>query len=131
MSANIEGLSSVKQHILAELCENHKCDVVCMQETHRGPGAVRPRVPGMILVAEIAHKQYGSALFIRESCPCESISTSNTDNIEIIQTTLNGMTVKRYYKLPNQGLRVIICDFSSHTVIAQNGDTEPQIMTAP
>ena len=28
MSVNIEGLSSAKQQILAELCANHKCDVL-------------------------------------------------------------------------------------------------------
>ena len=50
MSVNIEGLSSTKQQILAELCANHKCDVLCMPKTHRRPGAVRPRVPGMNLV---------------------------------------------------------------------------------
>ena len=52
----------------------------------------------MNLVAEIAHEQYGSALFIRDSCTCESTSTSNTDNIEIIQATLNGVSVNSYYK---------------------------------
>ena len=55
MSVKIDGLSSAKQQILAELCTNHKCDVLCMQETHRGHGAVRPRDPGMKLVAEITH----------------------------------------------------------------------------
>ena len=79
MSVNIEGLYSAKQQILAELCANHKCDVLCMQGTHRGPGAVRHRVPGMNLVAEIAHEQYGSALFIRDSCTCESTSNSSTE----------------------------------------------------
>ena len=87
ISVNIEGLSSVKQQIPAELCANHKCDVLCIHETHRGPGAVRPRVHGMNLVAEIAHEQYGSVLFIRDSCICESTSPSSTDNIEIIQAT--------------------------------------------
>ena len=53
MSVNIEGLSSAKQQILSEMCANHKRDVLCMQETHRGPGAVRPRVPEMNLVAEM------------------------------------------------------------------------------
>ena len=97
-----------------------------MQETHRGPGAVRPRVPGMNLVAEIAHEQYGSALFIRDSCTCESTSTSTTDNIEIIQATLNGVSINSYYKPPNQAfdfrssttdtpLQVIIGDFNSHS----------------
>ena len=64
ISVNIEGLSSSKQQILAELWANHMCDVVCMQETHRGPGTVRPRVRGMNLVAEIANGQYGCVLFI-------------------------------------------------------------------
>ena len=64
-----------------------------MQETHRGPGAVRPRVPGMNLVAEMTHEHYGSALFIRDSCTCESTSISSTDNIEIIQATLNGVSI--------------------------------------
>ena len=85
MSVNIEGLSSVKQHMLAELCANNKCDLLYMQETHRGPSAVRPRVRGMNLVVEIAHEQYGSALLIRDSCTCESTSTSSTDNIEITE----------------------------------------------
>ena len=97
-----------------------------MQETHRGPGAVRPRVPGVNLVAAIAHEQYGSALFIRDSCTCESTSTSSTDNIEIIQATLNGVSINSYYKPPNQAfdfrssttdtpLQVIIGDFNSHS----------------
>ena len=135
MSGNIEGLSSVKQQILAELCVNHKCDVLCTQETHRGPGAVRPRVSGINLVAEIAHAQYDSALFLRDSCTCESTSTSSTDNIEIIQARLNGVSVNSYYKPPNQAfdfrssttdtpIQVIIGDF-----VAQNGDRYPQMMT--
>ena len=125
MSVNIEGLSSAKQQILAELCANHKCDVLCMKETDRGPGAVRPRVSGMNLVAEIAHEQHGSVLFIRDSCTCESTSTSITDNIEIIQAILNGVSVNSYYKPPNQvfdfrsnttdtPLQMIIGDFNSH-----------------
>ena len=48
---------------------NHKCDVLCMQETHIDPGAVRPRLHGMNLVAAISHEQYDSALFIRVSLP--------------------------------------------------------------
>ena len=52
MSVNIEGLSLAKQQILAELYAHHKCDVLYMQGTHRGPGAVQHRIPGMYLVAE-------------------------------------------------------------------------------
>ena len=91
----------------------------------QSPGAVQHRVPGMNLFAEIAHEQYGSALFIRDSCTCESTSTSSTDNIEIIQAILNGVSVNSYYK-PNQAfdftssttdtpLQVIIGYFNSHS----------------
>ena len=134
MSVNIEGLSSAKQYILAELCANHKCDILCMQETHRGPGAIRPRVPEKNLVAEIAHEQYGSALFIRISCTCESTSTSSTDNIEIIQATLSGVSVNSYYKPPNQVFDFRNSTTDTHTLksenLAQNRDTYPQMMTA-
>ena len=79
----------------------------------------------MNLVAEIAHEHYGSALFIRDSCICIPTSTSSTDNIKIIQATLNGMTVNIYYKPPTQkvdirssttdtSLQVIIADVNSH-----------------
>ena len=97
-----------------------------MQETHRGPGVVRPRVPGINLVAEIEHEQYGSTLFIRDSCTCESTSISSTDHIEITQATLNGVSVNSYYKPPKQAfdfrsnttdtsLQLIICYFNSHS----------------
>ena len=73
-----------------------------MQETHIVPGAVRHRVSGINLVAEIAHEQYGSILFMRYPCTSESTSTSSTDNNEIIQATLNGVSVNSYYKPANQ-----------------------------
>ena len=80
----------------------------------------------MNLVAEIAHEQYGSSLFIRDSCTCNSTSTSSTDNIVIIQAPLNGVSVNSYYKHPNQvfdfrssttdiPLQVIIGNFNSHS----------------
>ena len=75
-----------------------------MQEPHIGPGAVRPIVLVMNLVAEITHEQYSSALCIRDSCICESTSTSSTDNSDIIQATLNGVTVNRYDKPHNSRL---------------------------
>ena len=91
------------------------------QETHRDHGAVRPRIPVIYTVAEITHEQYGSALCIRDPCTCDS--TSSTDNIEIMQATLNGVTVN---KPPNQPfdfrssttdtpLQVLIGDFNSHS----------------
>ena len=79
----------------------------------------------MNLVAQIVHEQHGNALFIRDPSTCESTSTSNIDNIDIIQATLNGVNVNSYFKPPNQPfdfrssttdtpLQVIIGDLNSH-----------------
>ena len=51
LSSNVEGLSIAKQQILAELCSNLHCDVLCLQETHRGSNNNRPSIPGMVPVA--------------------------------------------------------------------------------
>ena len=126
MSINIEGLSSVKQQIMAELCVKYKCDVLCMQETHRSNKAIRPRINGMELVAEIPHDKYGSAVFVSKNYTCESTSVSSTDNIEIIQVQLSGVSVTSFYKPPNEqfefscnttqtSTQVIIGDFNSHS----------------
>ena len=126
MSINIEGLSSVKQQIMAELCVKYKCDVLCMQETHRSNKAIRPRINGMELVADIPHDKYGSAVFVSKNYTCESTSVSSTDNIEIIQVQLSGVSVTSFYKPPNEqfefscnttqtSTQVIIGDFNSHS----------------
>ena len=126
-SINIEGMSAAKQQPLAELCEKQKCDVLCVQETHRGLKAIRPNIRGMSLVAEIPHEQYGSAIFVRNNCICDSTSTSNTNNVEIIQAQLNKLTVTGVYKPPNEQfsfgrnlastqMNVVIGDFNSHGV---------------
>ena len=124
---NIEGMSAAKQQLLAELCEKQKCDVLCVLETHRGLKAIRPNIRGMSLVAEIPHEQYGSAIFVRNNCICDSTSTSNTNNVEIIQAQLNKLTVTSVYKPPNEQfsfgsnlastqMNVVIGDFNSHGV---------------
>ena len=116
-----------KAALLAELCEKQKCDVLCVQETHRGLKAIRPNIRGMSLVAESPHEQYGSAIFVRNNCICDSTSTSNTNNVEIIQAQLNKLTVTSVYKPPNEQfsfgsnlastqMNVVIGDFNSHGV---------------
>ena len=123
MSINIEGISAAKQLLLAEMCAEQKCDVLCIQETHWGEKAVRPRIRGMCLAAEILHEQYGSALFVRNDYVCDSTSTSSTNNVEIIQTQL---MVTSVYKTPNERFsfesdhrspqkNVVIGDFNSHS----------------
>lgn len=45
-SVNIEGISSVKEDLLQEFCKKYKCDLLCLQETHRGENQWCPSVPG-------------------------------------------------------------------------------------
>ena len=72
-------------------------------------------------------QQYGSAIFVRNNCICDLTSTSNTNNVEIIQAQLNKLTVTSVYKPPNEQFRfgsnlastqmnVVIGDFNSHGV---------------
>ena len=81
----------------------------------------------MSLVAEIPHEEYGSAIFVRNNCICDSTSTLNTDNVEIIQAQLNKLTMTSVYKPPNEQfsfggnlastqMNVVIGDFNSHGV---------------
>ena len=56
-SINIEGMSAAKQQLLEELCEKQKCDVLCVQETHRGLKAIRPNS-----IAHLAEKDVMDAI---------------------------------------------------------------------
>ena len=108
------------------MCAEQKCHIIGTQETHRGQEAVRSRIRGMRLAAEILHEQYGSALFVCNDYICDSTSTSATNIVEIIQAQLNLM-VTSVYKPPNRcfsfgsdlrspQMNVVIGDFNSHSV---------------
>ena len=74
------------------------------------------------LLAELCEKQKSDVL-----CVQETTSTSNTNNVEIIQAQLNKLTVTSVYKPPNEQfsfgsnlastqMNVVIGDFNSHGV---------------
>jgi len=63
LTLNIEGLSACKSELLATLCTETQCDVLCLQETHRDETNIRPRIPGMNLIIEIPNALYGSPIF--------------------------------------------------------------------
>lgn len=69
ISSNIEGLSGAKQDLLADLCIQHRCDTLCLQETHCGPTRICPRIPDMTLIFErplevgICHRCWQSQLW--------------------------------------------------------------------
>ena len=104
ISANVEGFSTAKhakQLVLAELCSNLQCDILCLQETHRGSDNHRPVIPGMVLVlTERPHRQYGSAVFVKAGSDIVPTSQSDTNNIEVLTVELTSVVVTSVYKLP-------------------------------
>ena len=134
VSSNIEDLTCAKQDLLAELCTRNNCDILCLQETHRGPSRNRPRIPGMTLITERLHDQYGSAIFVRNGLTVDNASVSENDNIEVLSIELMGISVSSVYKppietfsLPNAvtdgRVNVVIGDFNSHSVTWGYGET--------
>ena len=126
ISSNIEGLTGVKQDLLAELCVQNNCDLLCLQETHR--------IPRMTLIAERPHDQYGSAIFAREGLTVDKSSLFDNDNIEVLSIDLMGISVSSVYKPPSMTfdlpgkvtdarINVVIGDFNSHSVTWGYGET--------
>ena len=58
MSANVEGLSSSKELLFANICKYHHCEVLCLQETHRGTTHKRPKIYGMTPAIERPHTKH-------------------------------------------------------------------------
>ena len=44
ISFNVEGLSDAKSQILSKICTDNNCDVLCLQETHRGSKHRQPQI---------------------------------------------------------------------------------------
>ena len=128
MSFNVEGISAAKEQLIADLRQRLQCAVVCIQETHRGPDAIRHSIPGMDLAIERPHSQYGSAIFVTSGTIVNTTSLTDINNIEILRVDLNGISVTSVYKPPGERFsihqpltavgdqqQVIIGDFNSHS----------------
>ena len=141
MPFNVEGLSAAKQQLVADLSSRHQCAVICMQETHRGPNDIRPNVPGIDLIIERPHVQYGSVIFMTSGTIVNATSLAEVNNIEILRVDLRGISVTSVYKLPGKRFsfqqpptavgdqqQVIIGDFKSHSstwsYVTTNSDGE-------
>lgn len=101
ISSNIEGLTSTKWDILANLCIQHSCDVLCLQEMHCGPSWLCPCISGMTLILEMPHNQYGSAIFIRNGLSVDNTICTDKDEVEIIIIIIKGISVTSIYKPPS------------------------------
>jgi len=126
-SINIEGLTSDKEILLANICNETVCDIICIQETHRNSDRNKPKIRGMKLVAEIPHDKHGSAIFTKPMLEIKSVHVTNFEGIEILTIELAKCTVTSVYKPPNVPftfhnpeninnsiIKIIIGDFNSH-----------------
>jgi len=100
-SINIEGLTSDKEILLANICKETRCDIICIQETHRGIDRNKPKIRGMKLVAEIPHNKHGSAIFTKPMLEIMSSDVTNVGGIEFLTIELTKCTVTSVYKPPN------------------------------
>ena len=95
ISANIEDLSTVRAFMLSDLCKEQHCHCLCLQETHRDARKVRPRFPGMTLVAERTHDKYGSVIFIKDDLKVKSISVTAAKYTVVIKAELPDVVCTR------------------------------------
>lgn len=127
MTINIDDISRPKEELLSELCTKWKCDVLCIQETHRNINDIRPKIQGMNLVIEVPHKKYGRAIFSKQDLIIHSVESSNANNVEILVVTLSNCRITSVYKPPNEPFNykhqmsctnkirdIIVGDFNSH-----------------
>ena len=129
-----EGFSREKADILSLLCRVNNCTVLLLQATHRGPTKNRPKIPGMKLIAERLHDQYGSEIYVKPGLDVNDTNIYSDNNMGILSTNLGSLTVTSIYKLPNtpfkykdppfhQSTEIIMGDFNSLNTIWSYDET--------
>lgn len=102
VTINIEAITSSKQGILADLCRNYKCDILCIQETHRDQNAHRPKINGMQLVIEQLSAIHGSVILVKNGISVTSAEKSYQNDIEVLTIEVGNLTVTSVYKPPGK-----------------------------
>ena len=93
----------------------------------RNTPSQRPKIHGMMLLAERPHK-HGNSVFVGDGLKVNSISVCEEENVEFITVELPGVVVHSLYKpppesflLPPLGQRIkphiVIGDFNSHSTL--------------
>ncbi|KAL1448195.1 hypothetical protein WDU94_012261, partial [Cyamophila willieti] len=136
-SLNIEGISATKEELLADMCRDQNINILVMQETHRGPQDIRPKINGMMLVNERAHDKYGSAIFVNPNVNIISSSQTCHNNIEILTIEIEHCTITSVYKPPgevftfnepqnfrNKETCFVLGDFNCHSITWGYADTD-------
>jgi len=104
VSINIEGISSDKDDILAQLCKETSCDVLCIQEMHKGNESKTPKINGIKLAAIRSHTKYGSAIFPKPSIEIMSSEMTEVNDIEVrprkMHSHIRVQAAKHLIKIP-------------------------------
>jgi len=79
----------------------------------------------MTLVIECPHEKHGSAIFVKADTTVESTFNSSFNNIEILRTTLNGLTITSIYKPPNEPFSTACVPTSNEEVLETSIATVP------
>lgn len=106
-SLNIEGFSFAKEILLNSVCNKIECDVLVLQETHRGETRNRPKIDDMNLVLERPHDKYGSAIFCKPHITVTSAALTCSDDIEILSIEIQSCIITSVYKPPNADFKFI------------------------
>ena len=96
---------------------------------------MRPRIPGMTLVAERTQDKFWSALFIRDDLKMKSIYVTAANHVEVITAELPDVVVHSVYNPPSEQFvlpplghrslpKIVIGEFIA---TAPYGATTPQI----
>ena len=101
ISANIEGLSPPKRDLIAKLCSERNCQVLCLQETHKGTHNNRPNITGMKMAIERQHEKYGSVIYVKPDLVITSTSMAEKNDIEIPTVNIGSITITSVYKPTN------------------------------
>lgn len=102
--------------------QEKKCDILVLQETHRGLISDRPKILGMSLILERSHDKYGSAIFTKPNIIVHSSDNTCHEDVEILTIFLHSCSVTSVYKPPNTDFKfiepkIVIGDFNCHSVV--------------
>ena len=68
LQLNVEGISAAKRSIISTIADQHKVDVICLQETHvETDVADRFTIDGYNLVSFHLHAKHGRAVYVSQN----------------------------------------------------------------
>ena len=97
----IERFSSIKSQIISAFCHEFDCDVLCLQETHRGQTQAKPAIPNYTPVCEIPHQKQGTVIFLKRNAPFESFAKVRTVDTEQVSVKLSNISINNIYQTLN------------------------------